>query len=90
MDAVISDDLSSLHNATDYDPRLEAWSTATLASFSDTAKHFMAQEAIATTAEPLLIKALQAAKVKVNTDGEAYLSNYIHEEHVKAEAATNC
>jgi len=90
IDAVISDDLSSLHDATDRDPRLAAWSTATLASFTDTAKRFMAQEAVATTAEPLLIEALQAAKVRVDTEGEAYLSNYICDERTKAEAAAKC
>jgi len=90
IDSVISDDLSYLHNVTDQDPRLTAWATATLASFTDTAKRFMAQEAIATTVEPLLIKSLQATKVKINTKGEAYLNNYICKECVKAEAAANC
>jgi len=49
----------------------------------------MAQEAIATTAEPLLIESLQAAKVKVDTEGAEYLSNYICEERAKAKSAAN-
>jgi len=89
IDTVISDDLSSLHNITDQDPRLTAWATATLASFTDTTKRFMAQEAIATTTEPLLIESLQAAKVKVDTEGAEYLSNYIRDEQAKAESAAN-
>jgi len=77
INSVISDDLSYLYNVTDQDPCLVAWAMATLASFTDTAKCFMAQETIATTAEPLLIESLQATKVKVDTEGEAYLTNYI-------------
>jgi len=89
INSVISDDFSYLHDVTNQDPRLVAWATATVTSFTDTAKRFMAQEAVATTAEPLLIESLQAAKVKVDTEGEAYLNNYIREERVKAEAAAN-
>jgi len=90
IDAVISDDLSYLHNSTDRDPCLDAWASHTVASFTATAKRFMAQEVLATTVEPILIESLQAAKVKVDTKGEAYLDNYIRDERVKAKAAANC
>jgi len=89
IEAISSDDFSSLHDATNSDPRLEAWATRTLASFTDTAKRFLVQETLATTVEPILIESLQAAKVKVDTEGEEYLTNYIHEERTKAKATAN-
>jgi len=89
IEAVTSDDFSSLHDATNSDPRLEAWATRTAASFTDTAKQFIAQEVIATTVSPILIESLQAAKVKVDTEGSKYLTAYICDECAKAEAAAN-
>jgi len=89
IEAVTSDDLSSLHDATNSDPRLEAWATCTLTSFTDTVKQFIAQEVLATTVSPILIESLQAAKVKVDTEGSEYLTAYIRDERAKAEAAAN-
>jgi len=89
IEAVTSDDLSSLHDATNSDPRLEAWATRTLTSFTDTVKQFIAQEVLATTVSPILIESLQAAKVKVDTEGSEYLAAYIRDERAKAEAAAN-
>jgi len=89
IEAVTSDDFSSLHDATNSDPRLEAWAARTFTSFTDTAKQFIAQEVIATTVSPILIESLQAAKVKVDTEGSEYLTAYIRDERTKAEAAAN-
>jgi len=90
IEAISSDDFSSLHDATNSNPCLEAWAICTFTLFTDTAQHFVAQEAVATTAHPILIESLQAAKVKVNTEGTEYLSNYIRNEQTKAKAAANC
>jgi len=89
IEAVTSDDFSSLHDATNSDPRLEAWAARTLTSFTDTAQRFIAQEVLATTVSPILIESLQAAKVKVDTEGSEYLTAYIQDERAKAEAAAN-
>jgi len=89
IDAVTSDDLSSLHDATNSDPHLDAWATRTLTSFTDTAKQFIAQEVIATTVSPILIESLQAAKAKVDAEGSEFLTAYIRDERAKAEATAN-
>jgi len=87
INAVVSDDLSSLHSSND--PRLITWANDTLASFQDTAKQFMVQTVMNDTINPLFLEQITAAKVKADQEGEECLDAYIRDERAKAEAAAN-
>ena len=86
IEAVISEDFSHLLNATDHNPRLDAWVNSTLTTFIDHARKLIINDVIATEAQPILIERVTATKVKAECEAEEYLTNLIRDERVKAEA----
>ena len=86
IDAVTSEDFSFLFNATDHNPRLDAWVNSTVTNFTDYAKKLLINDIIATKAQPILIERITAAKVKAEREAEEYLATFIHDERAKAEA----
>ena len=87
IEAVISEDFSHLFDATDHDPRLDAWVNSTLTTFTDHAKKLIINDVIATEAQPILIERVTATKVKAEREAEEYLATLIRNERAKAEAS---
>ena len=86
IEAIASEDFSFLLNATDHDPRLEAWVDSTLTTFIDHARKLIINDVISNEAQPILIERVMAAKVKAEREAEDYLATLIRDERAKAEA----
>ena len=86
IEAVASEDFSFLLDATDRDPRLEAWVDSTLTTFIDHARKLIINDVISNEAQLILIERVTAAKVKAEREAEVYLTTLIRDERAKAEA----
>ena len=85
LEAVTSEDFSSLYDAVDRDPRLVGWANRTIANFTDISKRYMADEVMDNTVEPIIIERLDAARAKAITSAAEHLTNLTRDERKKAE-----
>ena len=85
LEAVTSEDFSSLYDSVDRDPRLVDWANRTIANFTDISKRYMADEVMDNTVEPIIIERLDAARAKAITSAAEHLATLTRDERKKAE-----